>query len=33
MITFKKEDAAILWNGRRRLSVFDMVGLIPSLFK
>ena len=33
MITFKKEDAAILWNGRRRLSVFDMISLIPSLFK
>ena len=33
VITFKKEDAAILWNGRRRLTVFDMIALIPSLFE
>jgi hypothetical protein len=33
VLTFKKEDAAILWNGQRRLTVFDMINLIPSLFE
>jgi len=33
VLTFKKEDAAILWNGRRRLTVFDMIALIPTLFE
>jgi hypothetical protein len=32
VITFHAEDAAILWNGQRRLTVFDMVGLLPGLF-
>jgi len=33
MITFKKDDAAILWNGRRRLSVFDIISAVPTLFE
>lgn len=33
MLTFKKEDAAILWNGQRRITVFDMIRLIPTLFQ
>jgi hypothetical protein len=33
MLTFKKEDAAILWNGQRRITVFDMIRLIPTLFE
>ena len=33
VITFKKEDAAILWNGQRRMTVFDMIRLVPSLFE
>ena len=32
MLTFKKEDAAVLWNGQRRITVFDMIRLIPTLF-
>ena len=32
VITFHTEDAAILWNGQRRLTVFDMVSLLPGLF-
>jgi len=32
MITFKKEDAEILCKGRRRISVFEMISLIPALF-
>jgi hypothetical protein len=30
--TFKKEDAEILWKGKRRISVFELVSLIPTLF-
>jgi hypothetical protein len=33
VITFKKEDAATLWNGQRRLTVFDMIARIPTLFE
>ena len=33
VITFNKDDAAILWNGKRRLTVFDILGLIPTLFE
>ena len=33
MLTFKKEDAATLWNGQRRITVFDMIRLIPTLFE
>jgi len=33
LLTFKKEDAAILWNGQRRITVFDMIRLIPTLFE
>jgi len=31
--TFKKEDAEILWKGRRRISVFDILSSIPTLFR
>ena len=31
ILTFNKDDA-VLWNGQRRLTVFDMIGLIPTLF-
>lgn len=30
--TFKKEDAEILWKGKRRISVFELISLIPTLF-
>jgi len=30
--TFKKEDAEILWKGRRRISVFEILSSIPTLF-
>jgi hypothetical protein len=30
--TFKKEDAEILWGGRRRISVFEILSSIPTLF-
>jgi hypothetical protein len=30
--TFKKEDAELLWKGRRRMSVFDIITAIPTLF-
>jgi hypothetical protein len=33
ILTFKKEDAAILWNGQRRLTVFDMIARVPTLFE
>lgn len=32
IVTFKKEDAEILWEGRRRVSVFDILSSIPTLF-
>jgi hypothetical protein len=33
VLTFKKDDAAILWNGQRRLTVFDMIARVPTLFE
>jgi hypothetical protein len=33
MLTFSKEDAAILWEGRRRISVFELTSMIPALFE
>jgi hypothetical protein len=30
--TFKKEDAEVLWKGRQRISVFDLLSLLPTLF-
>jgi hypothetical protein len=33
VLTFSKTDAAALWNGQRRLTVFDMISLIPTLFE
>ena len=33
MLTFGKTDAAALWGGQRRLSVFDIVARIPDLFE
>jgi hypothetical protein len=32
-LTFHKADAAILWNGQRVLTVFDIVARIPTLFE
>ncbi len=31
-LTFKPEDAAILWKGQRRITVYQMMAAIPSLF-
>lgn len=33
MLTFQKEDAAILWDGQRRLTVFELIARIPTLFE
>ena len=30
--TFKKEDAEILWKGKRRISVFEIISSVPTLF-
>ena len=30
--TFNKEDAEILWKGKRRISVFEILSSIPTLF-
>ena len=32
-LTFSSADAAVLWNGERRLTVFDIIARIPSLFE
>jgi len=32
MLTFSKEDAIILWEGKRRISVFELTSMIPTLF-
>lgn len=32
VVTFKKEDAEILWKGKRRVSVFELLSSIPTLF-
>jgi len=32
VVTMKKEDAEILWRGRRRMSVFEILASIPTLF-
>lgn len=33
MLTFKNEDAAILWNGTRRVTIFEIIRLVPTLFE
>ena len=33
VVTFHQKDAAALWNGQRRLTVFDISGLLPTLFE
>lgn len=33
VIIFHAADAAALWGGQRRLTVFEMVALIPTLFE
>jgi hypothetical protein len=32
-LTFCKEDAVALWNGQRRLTVFDIIERIPTIFE
>jgi hypothetical protein len=32
VLVFHKADAAALWNGQRRLTVFEIIGLLPGLF-
>ena len=32
VITFHKADANVLWNGQRRMTVFDLISAIPALF-
>lgn len=33
ILTFSKEDAAILWEGKRRISVFELTSMLPALFE
>ena len=33
ILTFSREDAAILWEGRRRISVFELTSMLPALFE
>ena len=33
ILTFHTKDAVALWNGQRRLTVFDILACIPSLFE
>ena len=33
ILTFSKEDAAILWEGKRRISVFELTSMLPTLFE
>ena len=32
LLTFKKDDAIALWKGKHSLTVFDVIGLLPTLF-
>jgi hypothetical protein len=32
VITFHRADANVLWNGQRRMTVFDLISAIPALF-
>lgn len=32
VLVFGKADAAALWNGQRRLTVFEIIALLPGLF-
>jgi hypothetical protein len=33
ILTFSREDAAILWEGKRRISVFELTSMLPALFE
>lgn len=33
VITFNKKDAAALWDGEQRLTVFDLVARLPTVFE
>jgi len=33
VLTFHTSDAVALWNGQRRLTVFDILAYIPTLFE
>jgi hypothetical protein len=33
VITFHKVDANAIWNGQRRMTVFDIISTIPTLFE
>ena len=33
VITFHKVDANAIWNGQRRMTVFDIISTIPRLFE
>jgi hypothetical protein len=30
--TFKKDDAEVLWKGKQRISVFEILSILPTLF-
>lgn len=30
--TFKKEDAEVLWKGKQRISIFEILSILPTLF-
>lgn len=32
-VTMSEEDAAVLWAGQRQITVFQMIGLLPVLFR
>jgi hypothetical protein len=33
ILTFAKDDAVVLWNGQQRVSIFDIIAHVPTLFK
>jgi hypothetical protein len=32
MLTFRKQDADMLWQGQQRLSIYEVIAKVPTLF-